>query len=140
MAKKVGDELGNGDSVKAGFSTCLRSNSSSQFERGRFYDEYSARRNERLRRKKGQTGEESKSVYNHLGVNVESAKRSSSKKIGSLRKSISAAYSLEKTSETPRYMLRSMSKENKKPPLPLYSEKSAVTGERKIGARRVRKN
>ncbi|PON60554.1 hypothetical protein PanWU01x14_151660 [Parasponia andersonii] len=124
LAKKVRDELGNEEIPNAGFSECVRASSSPLFERGRFYEEYSARRNERLRRKKGQTGEEGKSAYN-LGVNVESVKRSSSKKLGSLRKSISAAYSVEKTSETPRYMLRSMSKDNKKPPLPLYSEKSA---------------
>ncbi|PON90454.1 hypothetical protein TorRG33x02_137390 [Trema orientale] len=141
LAKKVRDELGNKETPSAGFSDCVRASSSPLFERGRFYEEYSARRNERLRRKKGQPGgEEGKSAYN-LGVNVESVKRSSSKKLGSLRKSISAAYSVEKTSETPRYMLRSMSKENKKPPLPLplCSETSALGGERKVGARRARK-
>ncbi|GMN34782.1 hypothetical protein TIFTF001_004903 [Ficus carica] len=143
LAKKVQEELGNGEREEglnipgAGISTRAGSNSA-LFERGRFYDEYSARRNERLKRKKGQTGEEGgqKSPCYNLGVTVESAKRSSSKKLGSLRKSISVAYyTAERTSmsETPRYMLRSMSKENKKPPLPV------IAGERKVRAQRVRK-
>ncbi|XP_062097361.1 uncharacterized protein LOC133803366 [Humulus lupulus] len=144
LAKQVQDEFGNeGENLKLKTGVLSTSSSSGIFERGRFYEEYSARRNERLRRKMVlQTGEErivSKSMHN-LGVNFESAKRSSvstSKKIGSLRKSISSAYSVEKTMETSRYMLRSMSKENKKPPLPLYPEKSAIGG--KVGARRVRK-
>lgn len=142
LSKMVKDELGNGETQKAGFGTSPSVNSSSLFERGRFYEEYSARRNERLKRKKGQTGDQGKATYN-LGVTVESAKRSSCRKLESLRKSISAAYSVERTSETPRYMLRSMSKENKKPPLPaaLYSDKSVIgAGERKVGARRVPKN
>ncbi|KAF4388527.1 hypothetical protein CsatB_007988 [Cannabis sativa] len=142
LAKQVRVEFGNeAENLKLKTGALSNPSSSMIFERGRFYDEYSARRNERLRRKMGiQTGEVrsvSKSTQN-LGVNFESAKKTSastSKKIGSLRKSISAAYSAEKTMETPRYMLRSMSKENKKPPLPLYSEKSAIP----IGARRVKK-
>ncbi|XP_024931018.1 uncharacterized protein LOC107419801 isoform X2 [Ziziphus jujuba] len=143
LAKMVQDELGNGETQKAGFATSPSAvYSSSLFERGRFYEEYSARRNERLRRKKGQTGDQGKTTYN-LGVTVESGKRSSCRKLESFRKSISAAYSVETTSETPRYMLRSMSKENKKPPLAaaVYSDKSKVgAGERKLGARRVRRN
>ncbi|CAF2340809.1 unnamed protein product [Brassica napus] len=76
------------------------------FERGRFYEEYSARRNERLKRKNG--GEES--VVKRRGTTVETTE--------------------------PRYSLRSMSmtKENKKPPLPLpidvvvtSSKKKSVT-------------
>lgn len=130
LAKKVREELGNGEREEAMYNPGL--SNGALFEKGRFYEEYSARRNDKLKRKKSQTGEEGgqKSSCHNLGVTVESAKRSSSKKLGSLRKSISAAYySAEKTStsETPRYMLRSMSKENKKPPLPV------------VGGRRVRK-
>ncbi|KAK9290419.1 hypothetical protein L1049_008588 [Liquidambar formosana] len=105
------------------------------FERGsRFYDEYSVRRNERLKRKKIETGDEKKTVYD-LGVKVEIAKRRDSKKFESARKSASAIYSLER-SENPRYMLRS-NKENKKPPMWVTAEKSMGDGERKTGARRV---
>lgn len=139
LARMVQDELGNEEANNGGFATALRPNTGPLFERGRFYEEYSARRNERLKRKKGQSGDEGKTVYN-LGVTVESAKRSSSRKLESLRKSISAAYSVERTSEPPtsRYLLRSMSKENKKPPL---ADKSVIGrgGERKTGARISRK-
>ncbi|XP_038717679.1 uncharacterized protein LOC120010856 [Tripterygium wilfordii] len=138
LAKKVQNELGG----TAGENTGQFTDSSPLFERGRFYEEYSARRNERLKRKKGLPGKEEKisSAYN-LGVTVESSKRRDTKKIQSSRKSVSAAYSLETTMETPRYMLRSMTKENKKPPLPVVSsERSLFGAEKKIGtARRVRK-
>ncbi|KAK8585233.1 hypothetical protein V6N13_139168 [Hibiscus sabdariffa] len=88
---------------------------------GRFYEEYSARRNERLKRRRGETGTESKSGH-HLGVGVTigSTKRRESKKLESLRKSGSAAYSAKRNEiQTPRYSLRSMSKaqDNKKPPV-----------------------
>ncbi|GAB4833005.1 hypothetical protein Ancab_040442 [Ancistrocladus abbreviatus] len=109
------------------------------FERGRFYDEYSARRNERLKRKKlseedGGAGLEPKTLYS-LGVKVESSKRKDSKKqLESLKKSVSATYALDR-SEHPRYALRSI----KKPPLPVPMsnvEKSAG-GERKTRAQRA---
>ncbi|KAJ4702272.1 FACT complex subunit like [Melia azedarach] len=138
LAKMVQDEFGEIDADnKAGFGTSKSANSSPLFERGRFYEEYAARRNERLKRKKSETGNGEKTPYN-LGVTVESAKRRDSKKIQNLRKSVSAAYSVERSE--PRYMLRSMSKENKKPPLPLNSERSVIgTTERKTAARRTRK-
>lgn len=143
LAKMVGKEFGDEDCEKAGSG--FRANSSPLFERGKLYEEYSARRNERLRKKYGGTGEEFKSAFKQkLGVAVESAKRGSgTRKLESMRKSVSAAYSVERTSETPRYMLRSMSKENKKPPLAqppaaLYSaQKSTVRGGRKTASRRV---
>ncbi|PRQ27339.1 hypothetical protein RchiOBHm_Chr6g0304291 [Rosa chinensis] len=137
LAKMVGKEFGDEDCEKAGG---VRANSSPLFERGRFYEEYSARRNERLRKKYGGTGEEFKSAFKQkLGVAVESAKRGSgTRKLESIRKSVSAAYSVE----PPRYMLRSMSKDNKKPPLSqppaLYSaQKSVIGGGRKTASRRV---
>ncbi|MBA0556000.1 hypothetical protein Golob_026143 [Gossypium lobatum] len=114
LARTVKDELGNGETEAAGLGkkTVLSvTNSCPVFERGRFYEEYSARRNERLKRKKGETQNESKNGH-HLGVTVESSKRRGpSKKLESLRKSVEI--------QTPRYLLRSMNKENKKPPLPV---------------------
>lgn len=141
LAKMVRDEFGCGESDGAEISKSFSANSSPLFERGRFYEEYSARRNERLRRK-NETGDGRKSTYN-LGVTVESAKRSSNtKKLENLRKSVSAAYTAERSeAPTPRYMLRSMKKENKKPPLPVTSGKSTVLGtEAKVRARRVRRD
>ncbi|XP_009120900.1 uncharacterized protein LOC103845765 [Brassica rapa] len=84
------------------------------FERGRFYEEYSARRNERLKRKN--KGEESV---------VKGVEPTTTKRRGTT-----------KNTTKPRYSLRSMSmtKENKKPPLPLpidvvvtSSKKKSVT-------------
>ncbi|KAJ7966964.1 FACT complex subunit like [Quillaja saponaria] len=138
LAKMVRNELGNQDQDDAKVANSCSLNSSHLFERGRFYDEYSARRNERLKRKRGVAGDERKITVYNLGVTVESAKKGSSRKIGSLRKSVSAAYSVEQN-QTPRYMLRSMTKENKKPPLAANSEKSMLGGEKKIGARRARR-
>ena len=60
----------------------------------------STRRNERLKRKKNEIGYGRKSVYN-LDVTVESAeKRNSTKKLESLRKSVSAAYTVERSEAT----------------------------------------
>ncbi|KAE8719467.1 group 2 truncated hemoglobin YjbI-like [Hibiscus syriacus] len=133
LARKVKDELGNEENEKAGSGeeTILRANKSCPvFERGRLYDEYSSRRNERLKRKKGETENEPKTGHQyHLGVTVESSKRrGSSKKLESLRKSAMEM-------ETPRYLLRSMNKENKKPPLPV----SVTATQKKTAARRVDK-
>ncbi|XP_021810226.1 uncharacterized protein LOC110753602 [Prunus avium] len=182
----TGEELGKEDYCGGGGDTDSSSshrlsslNSSPLFERGRFYEEYSARRNERLNRKNkikvkeggcetnysttaaSASASASKCKYNNkLGVTVESAKRNSftstrtttsSRKLQSLRKSVSAAYSVVETQQAPtptpapapapRYMLRSLNKENMKPPLPqptLYSShqnhKSANRGGRKTGA------
>ncbi|KAK5831584.1 hypothetical protein F383_22951 [Gossypium arboreum] len=137
LATMVKREVGNGEKENAGFGeTSVGAKSTSLFERGRFYEEYSARRNERLKRRKGETGTESKSGHHHgLGVTIESSKKRESKKLESLRKSVSAAYSMERNeSQTPRYLLRSMSKANenkyKKPPLAVnnYNSSMSVTG------------
>ncbi|XP_030522196.2 uncharacterized protein LOC115735210 [Rhodamnia argentea] len=141
LTEMVRDELSNTDPADSFFTNSLGANTVSVFERGRFYDVYCARRNERLKRKKGgESGEEKKSAYG-LGVTVEPAKRREGKKLESLRKSVCAAYSMERKEGTPapRYLLRSSTKENKKPPLAVNYEKSAV-GERRIGARRAKKN
>ncbi|KAG5408702.1 hypothetical protein IGI04_005021 [Brassica rapa subsp. trilocularis] len=79
------------------------------FERGRFYDVYSARRNERLKRRKG--GEEEDAVvkgtlYN-LGVDPMPTKR---------RGTFKKKKAMVETTTTPRYSLRStVNKDNKKP-------------------------
>ncbi|KAJ6417279.1 hypothetical protein OIU84_003067 [Salix udensis] len=49
LAKMVRDEFGNGEPTTGGIGKSLSANSSSLFERGKFY-EYSARRNDRLKR------------------------------------------------------------------------------------------
>ncbi|XP_039049643.1 uncharacterized protein LOC120190657 isoform X2 [Hibiscus syriacus] len=134
LARMVKCEIGNGGAENTGFSeTSLGANSTTLFERGRFYEEYSARRNERLKRRRGETGTESKSgKHLGLGVAIESSKRIQSKKLESLRKSVSAAYSVERNEiQTPRYSLRSMSKtkddNNKKPPLAVNNYHSSVS-------------
>ncbi|XP_061372847.1 uncharacterized protein LOC133315268 [Gastrolobium bilobum] len=137
LAKMVRDEFGNAGSENVTVANSRGLNQHSLFERGRFYDEYSARRNERLKRKKGMTVDEGKAKPAHahaLGVTVESGKKSGSRKFGSLRKSVSRAYSVE-VSETPRYNLRSMTKENKKPPRASSFDKSVICGEKKTRAR-----
>ncbi|GMI82432.1 hypothetical protein like AT5G42330 [Hibiscus trionum] len=132
LAGMVKCEIGNGETENGGFGeTSLGANSTSLFERGRFYEEYSARRNERLKRRRGETGTESKSGHNlGLGVTIGSSKRRETKKLGRLRKSVSAAYSAERNEiQTPRYSLRSMSKakDNNKPPLAFNNYKSSVS-------------
>ncbi|KAI9127232.1 hypothetical protein K1719_001791 [Acacia pycnantha] len=109
-------ELGKTNSENIAFANSFGVDSGILFERGRFYGKASA--------------------YN-LGVAVESAKKSSSKKLESLRKSVSVTCRVER-SEAPRYMLRSMTKGNKKlPSLPSIFEKSATGVDKKIGASRV---
>ncbi|XP_039052844.1 uncharacterized protein LOC120194661 isoform X2 [Hibiscus syriacus] len=132
LARMVKCEIGNAETENAGFGeTSLGTNPTTLFERGRFYEEYSARRNERLKRRKGETGTESKSGHHPgLGVTIESSKRTQSKKLESLRKSVSAAYSVEGSEiQTPRYSLRSMSKtkDNKKPPIAVNNYNSSVS-------------
>ncbi|PSS31198.1 Capsid polyprotein [Actinidia chinensis var. chinensis] len=139
LAKMVEDEFGNADSGNVGFGITSGVVSNPMFERGRFYDEYSARRNERLKRKKGETGNEKKSLYD-LGVKVESAKRRDSKRIDGLRKSVYSTPVMADQRENPRYLLRSMTKENKKPPLPVTFVKSVAHSDRKTAVRRVRKS
>lgn len=134
----VREEFGDANPSISGL-TCF--DSGSMFERGRFYDEYSARRNERLKRKKSEEACEPKKTAYDLGVTVEPSKRRDSKKLQSLRKSVAVEFSAEKNKETPRYMLRSSTKENKKPPLSVVSSsmKLAVGSERKVSTRRTRK-
>ncbi|XP_043708643.1 uncharacterized protein LOC122657909 [Telopea speciosissima] len=139
LANMVEHEFGN---QEAGSTVCP--NPSILFERGRFYDEYSARRNERLKRKKfGETEEISRSSVCGLGVVVESGKRRDSKKYEKLRKSVPANFSIGGI-DTPRYSLRSSTKaakENKKPNIPINAKRPAGDGDRKVvEVRRVRKS
>ncbi|XP_031103733.1 uncharacterized protein LOC116007246 [Ipomoea triloba] len=138
LAKMVQQEIGNGDGGNPGNEEYSLNPRSPLFERGRLYEEYSARRNERLKRKK--CGEEKAAVYG-LGVRVESAKK---RVVQSGRKIVPATpMTAQRGGEKPRYMLRSMttSKENKKPPhLAMSVEKSVGGGEKKKTAvRRSRK-
>ncbi|KAL4333116.1 hypothetical protein GQ457_07G027630 [Hibiscus cannabinus] len=151
LARMVKCEIGKGETEKAGFDeTNVGANSTTLFERGRFYEEYSARRNERLSRRRGETGTESKGGHRlGLGVTIESSKRRESKKHESLKKSVCTAYSVERNEiQAPRYSLRSMSKAKdnnnniKKPPLAVNSYKnnssvSAIGTASKSTARRV---
>lgn len=138
LAKMVQDELGamGAQAPGVGINPYTNNNvvgSLSLFERGRFYDEYSARRNERLMKKQsGAEKDEPKTAYN-LGVKVESAKKKDSKKKAeSLKKSVAAAYSVDR-SQHPRYALRSTTK---KPPLPVPMNAEEKTTTRKTAARR----
>ncbi|XP_019170028.1 PREDICTED: uncharacterized protein LOC109165633 [Ipomoea nil] len=146
LVKMLHQEISNGDGGNPGNEEYSFNPRSPLFERGRLYEEYSARRNERLKRKKcGETGEEKKAVYG-LGVRVESAKK---RGVQSGRKTVPATSPTTVQrggGEKPRYMLRSMatSKENKMPPPPhlgISVEKSIEGGEnkKKIAVRRSRK-
>uniref|UniRef100_A0A7N0URG1 Uncharacterized protein n=1 Tax=Kalanchoe fedtschenkoi TaxID=63787 RepID=A0A7N0URG1_KALFE len=101
-------------------------NKSPLFERGRFYDVYSARRNERLKRKMGieMEGEGLKKCSREydLGVTSEGMKRRDTKRLEIGRKSIAVDFLVDR-SEHPRYSLRS-SKENKKSPMSMSFDKS----------------
>ncbi|CAL1383685.1 unnamed protein product [Linum trigynum] len=154
LAKQVRDELGgNGDLAakpkSSLYGESLSANSSPLFfERGKLYDAYAAKRNERLRKKKigGDAREDfAKTPSYRLGVTVESSKRrDSARKMESLRKSVASAYGAGQRlagGETPRYLLRSMRKDSKIPtaaPLPtaMSFERSALPSEQKIGVRR----
>ncbi|KAG2333959.1 hypothetical protein Bca4012_000981 [Brassica carinata] len=119
MAKMVEKEFAQ-EEVKSRASSlehmAANSEVSPVFERGRFYDEYSARRNERLRRKKGGDDSVVKGTPYNLGVEPMTTKRR-----GTVKKKTTM---VETTA--PRYSLRSMKKENKKPPLPLNVDVSAM--------------
>ncbi|XP_076887998.1 uncharacterized protein LOC143538292 [Bidens hawaiensis] len=94
------------------------------FQRGKLYDEYSARRNERLKRKRGESVVEKKTpCKQYLGVRVESAKKSTveAKKFESARKMMTPLVERKQVATTQRYSLRSSCKENKKPPLAMSS-------------------
>ncbi|CAI9117089.1 OLC1v1018417C1 [Oldenlandia corymbosa var. corymbosa] len=157
LAKMVHHEFSGAGTVGVD-DLALNANRSPLFERGRFYDEYSARRNERLKRKKkGELIADDHHHYDHLlGVRVESTKKRRDNHITSTNNtstSIKRKVAVPSTpttarrtiipppsaaaaaSSSSRYLLRSSTnKENKKPPL----TSSAVVGE-KTGVRRARR-
>ncbi|KAK9740143.1 hypothetical protein RND81_03G014900 [Saponaria officinalis] len=135
LSKMVQVELGAMNAKNSTTSTPILG---SAFERGRFYDEYTARRNERLRKKQIESIEviEPKMVYN-LGVKLETAKKKDiRKKTESLKKSVAVSYSVDRSQHS-RYALRSTVK---KPPLPVpmnVEEKMTMT---RAAASRSRRN
>ncbi|XP_076949232.1 uncharacterized protein LOC143621803 [Bidens hawaiensis] len=105
-------------------TTSQSANEGPVFQRGRLYEEYSARRNERLKRKRGESMVEKKTpCKQYLGVRIESAKKSTVdvKKFESARKMMTPLVERKQVATTQRYSLRSSCKENKKPPLAMSS-------------------
>ncbi|KAL7614305.1 hypothetical protein Lser_V15G04910 [Lactuca serriola] len=103
------------------------------FERGKLYEEYSARRNERLKRKRGESEvEKNTPCKQYLGVRNESAKKTEVKKFESSRKMTTplvdkkevGSTMKKEVGSTMRYSLRSNCKENKKPPLGMSFDRS----------------
>ncbi|KAL2895574.1 hypothetical protein RDABS01_011483 [Bienertia sinuspersici] len=136
LAKMVHDELGAINSKKTDHGSYASIGASNLFQRGRFYDVYSERRNERLMKKLSESeDEEPKTAYN-LGVKVDFTKKKDyKKKTESLKKSMMAAanYSADR-SQHPRYSLRSTAK---KPPLPvpMYVDEKTTTARKAPGTR-----
>ncbi|XP_068646578.1 uncharacterized protein [Aristolochia californica] len=126
LAKMVENELGCSGLSKP-FSVSRSGISTPLFERGRLYDEYSARRNERLKRKKAETGDD-QSAMDHAAFNVEFGKRKAAKKTETLRKSVPANFSIPRR-EGLRSSVR-LSKENKQPPS-TNVDRPAIEGDRK---------
>ncbi|CAH9073012.1 unnamed protein product [Cuscuta epithymum] len=133
LARMVNQEIGNEDEADKENHTLNPGRP--LFERGKFYEEYSARRNERLKKRKGgETGEEEEektrpmsSSYG-LGVRVELAKKRVVQSSG--RKSVPATPMVEERRQTltpaptSRYMLRSRKGRDEKKPAPaLMSER-----------------
>ncbi|PWA52243.1 hypothetical protein CTI12_AA457890 [Artemisia annua] len=113
------------DTLRGSATTSQSDAGNPLFERGRFYEEYSAIRNEKLKRKRGESGVEKQTPSKqYLGVRMESAKRTVEvKKYESARKmttplverrEVATAQRVERREPvtTQRYSLRSSSKEN----------------------------
>ncbi|XP_010481998.1 PREDICTED: uncharacterized protein LOC104760738 [Camelina sativa] len=126
LAKMVKDEFAEAEESKKPNLESLASNSVPVFERGRFYEEYSAKRNERLRRKK--KGEEAvvEGTPYHLGVNHEPMTNKRRGTSSAKKKTVVVSMGETTSATTPRYSLRSMTKENRKPPLPVNVAVSAM--------------
>ncbi|XP_010918227.1 uncharacterized protein [Elaeis guineensis] len=132
LAERAKEEFGSNDDLGSTFSSSITCSSSPMFERGRFYELYSARRNEKLKRKKEEIEEDM--IAQDPGIAIELAKRRSSKKVDSMRKSVPADFS---SSRVLRSSVRS-SKEMRKPSALTSPDKPAATGKR-IGTRSMRK-
>ena len=70
-------------------------------------------------------------------MKVETAKIRDSKRVDGLRKLVSSTLMMEYRSKNLRYLLRNMTKENKKLPLPMTFEKSVVGSDQKTAVRRI---
>ncbi|CAM8983485.1 unnamed protein product [Rhodiola kirilowii] len=122
LARMATSNIESGDKKAGlGLSPVAAANKSPLFERGRFYDIYSARRNDRLKRKLGMEMEDDESFKKcnsdyDLGVTIGQTKRRDSKRLESGRKSIAVDFLVDRSQHL-RYSLRSSTKENKKPPL-----------------------
>nr|XP_010943929.1 uncharacterized protein LOC105061542 isoform X2 [Elaeis guineensis] len=125
LAERAKEEFGSHDHVGTTLTSSITCSNSPMFERGRYYEVYSARRNERLKRKKEIADQ---SISQDPGIAIELAKRRNSKKVDGMRKSVPANFSLSRVNSL-RSSVRS-SKEMKKPSASTYSEKSAATGKR----------
>ncbi|GAA0138648.1 hypothetical protein LIER_00353 [Lithospermum erythrorhizon] len=121
-------------------------NRSPLFERGRFYEEYARRRNERLKKKKGEKGgsgiQEKKAVYD-LGVRTESVKRrGEGKKYETARKGVFPSSPVtqlkEPTATTSRYLLRSVTRKENNIKVSSSPFANGI-GEMKTGAKRGRR-
>ncbi|KAL9225719.1 hypothetical protein vseg_001610 [Gypsophila vaccaria] len=139
LSKMVQDELG-AMNAKSHPSYNGTTNSRASLERGRFYDEYIALRNERLRKKQsGDEMDEPKSVYN-LGVKVESGtKKEFKKKAESLKKSVVAAATYVDRSQHPRYALRSTVKKPVVPVMPMDVEENTTLRRKTAAGSRSRR-
>lgn len=113
FAQEEGDDDLRKKAAAASNLEHIAAESAPVFERGRFYDEYSAKRNERLKRKSvGGGGDDSVVKGTPYSLGVEPM---TTKKRGTTKKKTTT---VETT--VPRYSLRSMTtKENKEPPLPM---------------------
>ncbi|XP_020093373.1 uncharacterized protein LOC109713630 [Ananas comosus] len=101
-------------------------NASLLFERGRFYEIYSLRRNERLKRKKAEISEEA--IAQDPNVAVELSKKRNAKKAESVRKSVPPDFSVSRVGSL-RSSVRS-SREMRNLGAAGLAEKSGVIGAR----------
>ncbi|KAL8240049.1 hypothetical protein R6Q59_013404 [Mikania micrantha] len=113
------------DTLRASATTNRSANEGPLFQRGKFYEEYAARRNERLKRKRGESSSAEKKTpcKQYLGVRVESTKRmvGEVKKFECARKMTTPLMEKRLVATTSKYSLRSSCKENKKPSLVMSS-------------------
>lgn len=127
-----------GDLVPAAVVSPSRAGTKSPlFERGRFYDLYSARRDERLKRKICELSEGAAEPEEDPVVAVELAKRRVAKKAESARKSLPDDFSVRRIN-TLRSSLRS-SKEMKKAASTLAAPDCPAAGASRIGTRSLRR-
>lgn len=116
LAKSAQDDSASAEALQAiAFATHVAgSNSSLLFERGRLYDVYSARRNERLKRKMEETADEEAPARHDSAADAEVAgKRRSTRRMDSVRKSAPEYFPVVDRTPSMRSSLRSSTKEGK---------------------------